>query len=220
MSIVQMISIVGKSNVGKTTLLEKLLPELKSRGYRVATIKHDVHGFEVDQPGKDSWRHAQAGSDISVISSPNKLAMIRKVDEDTSLEEISRIIGTDVDLIMTEGYKRGNAPKIEVHRKEVAHELLCTAEELIAIATDEALPIDVPQFDLDDAKGLVDSIEKKILSKQEYNGVDLWVNGQKLTLKPFIHEMLVNAVSGMVEALRGAETAENIELRIRKISPK
>src|SRR3972149_7687440 len=97
------VSIVGKSNVGKTTLLERLVVEIKRRGYCVATIKHDVHGFDIDKPGKDSWRHAQAGSDAVVISSPQKLALIKKVDHDSSLDEILQLVGPHFDIILTEG---------------------------------------------------------------------------------------------------------------------
>ena len=183
---IPVISIVGKSNSGKTTLIEKLLPELKARGHRVATIKHDVHGFDLDQPGKDTWRHAQAGSDVVVISSPNKLAMIQKTDRDLSLDEvIARVDG--VDLIMTEGYKRGDKPKLEVFQSARYSEILCTEDDrLFAIAADrperaeellgggtpgaakpgesEAAPrTRVPIYDWDDAAGLVDLIEAKFL---------------------------------------------------------
>lgn len=216
MSITPLISVVGKSDSGKTTLLEKLLPELKRRGYRVATVKHDVHGFEVDRPGKDSWRHAQAGSDVTVISSPSKLAIIKKVERDSGLESIARAIGNDVDIIITEGYKAGSAPKIEVHRKAASSELLCSAEELIALATDEPLQMDVPQYGLDDAKGLVDCIEGKILRQRDTDRIELWVNGKNLTLKPFIKEMFINAMAGMVAALRGAENPHSVDLNIRK----
>jgi len=88
LSMVPIVSIVGKSDSGKTTLIEKLLPALTGRGYRVATVKHDVHGFEVDQEGKDSWRHKQAGAHTVVISSPNKVALIRDVERDLTLDEI------------------------------------------------------------------------------------------------------------------------------------
>lgn len=174
---IPVISIVGKSNSGKTTLIEKLLPELKARGYRVATIKHDVHGFDLDQPGKDTWRHAQAGSDVVVISSPSKLAMIRKTDRDLSLDEvIARVDG--VDLIMTEGYKRGDKPKLEVFQSTRYSEILCSDDEtLFAIAADRpdlaagllsggnagaAAP---PIYDWNDAAGLVDLIEVKFLRR-------------------------------------------------------
>ncbi len=156
------VSIVGKSNVGKTTLVEKLVAELKRRGYRVGTIKHDVHGFELDKPGKDSWRHAQAGSDCVVIASPAKVAMIWRVEEEMGIDEILAML-PDVDIVLTEGYKRGNKPKIEVSRREAGPELLCSAEELIAIATDQPHDSPVPQFGIDDAAGIVNYLEQLYL---------------------------------------------------------
>ncbi|MHB8124727.1 MAG: molybdopterin-guanine dinucleotide biosynthesis protein B [Desulfitobacteriaceae bacterium] len=159
---IPVISVVGKSNVGKTTLLEKLLRELKLRNYKIAIVKHDVHGFNIDIPGKDSWRHTQAGADVVVISSPQKVAMITQVKEELDLNQVcARISG--VDLIITEGYKRANKPKIEVFRKGVSDELLCSQEELIAIATDLEFDIGVPCYGLDNAPGLVDRIEELFL---------------------------------------------------------
>lgn len=157
------ISVVGKSNTGKTTLLIKLLRELKMRGYRVATIKHNAHGFDIDYPGKDTWRHYDAGADVVVISSPVKMAIIEKVNGEIPLDAIAGRI-QDVDLIITEGYKRGDKPKIEVHRAAVPGKLLSRPEELLAVATDEPLDTEAPCYDLDDAAGLVDLIEAKILA--------------------------------------------------------
>jgi molybdopterin-guanine dinucleotide biosynthesis protein B len=162
---IPLVSVVGKSDAGKTTLLEKLIPELKRRGYRVATVKHDAHSFEIDQPGKDTWRHRQAGADVVVISSKDKIATIRGVDEEMSLHQIADTI-TGVDIILTEGYKHGPAPKIEVSRREKSSELLCHADELVAIATDQHFDLPVPQFGLDDAVGLVDTLERRFLRKQ------------------------------------------------------
>lgn len=157
---IPVVSVVGKSDVGKTTLLEKLLKEAKQRGWRVATVKHDVHGFDMDKPGKDTWRHAQAGADMVVISSPHKIAILESVDEDKDLDEVlSRIHG--VDLIFTEGYRRANKSKIEVFRSEAYQELLCEPEELLAVAADIQLNNGVPCFGLDDAKGLCDLIAEK-----------------------------------------------------------
>ncbi len=164
---IPIISIVGTSNSGKTTLIEKLVPELVRRGYRVATIKHDVHGFEVDREGKDSWRHKKAGAHTVVISSPTKLAMIRDVDHDAELVELRDRYIRDVDLILSEGYKRNDQPKIEVFRKEMKRELLCSPEDhLLALATDTPFSIGVPCLDLDDAKGLVDLIEENCFKKK------------------------------------------------------
>lgn len=154
------ISIVGLSDVGKTTFLEKLIAELKRRGYRVATIKHDVHGFEIDRPGKDSWRHAQAGSDVVVIASPTRMAMIRRLDRELTLDELATYL-TDVDLILTEGYKRGDKPKIEISRRARGSDLLCSPDELIALVTDQPFDLPVPQYDLDDAAGVADLLEQR-----------------------------------------------------------
>ena len=159
---VPVISVVGKSGVGKTTALERIIAELKHRGYRVGTVKHDTHGFDVDRPGKDSWRHAQAGSDAVVISGPHRLALIRKLDGEMPLEEIVRLM-PGLDLVITEGYKRGDKPKIEVARRERGTELLCRAEELIGIMTDYRVDLPVPQFPLDDASGVVDLLEELYL---------------------------------------------------------
>ncbi len=152
---IPIVSVVGKSGVGKTTFLEKLIVELKRRGHRVATIKHDVHGFEIDRPGKDSWRLAQAGSDSVVIASPCKLALIKRLEGEMSLSEIALLL-TDIDIILTEGYKRGDAPKIEVSRRARGGELLCKPDELVAIVSDQPFDLGVRQFGLDDAAGIAD----------------------------------------------------------------
>ena len=162
---IPVVSIVGKSDSGKTTLLEKVVRELTSRGYRIATIKHDTHSFEIDHPGKDSWRHKQAGAAITVISSPSKLALVADTDHDLTLSEIREIYMREVDLIVTEGYKRETHPKIEVFRQEMHRELLCTDDEnLIAIAgAPPNPPANVPLFDLDYVKPLCDFIEERFL---------------------------------------------------------
>lgn len=163
---VPVVSIVGKSGVGKTTALERIIREIKRRGYKVGTVKHDTHGFDMDRPGKDSWRHAQAGSDAVVVAGPHKIALIRRVDEEMPLDEIVPLIG-DVDLVITEGYKRGEKPKIEVTRLERGTELLCHADELVAIMTDYPVDMPVSQFALDDAAGVVELLEKLYLRNSE-----------------------------------------------------
>jgi molybdopterin-guanine dinucleotide biosynthesis protein B len=163
---VPVISVVGKSGVGKTTALELVIREIKMRGYRVGTVKHDTHGFEIDKPGKDSWRHARAGSDAVVVSGPHRMALIRSVDEEMQLDSIIPLMG-DVDLVITEGYKRGNKPKIEVTRQERSTELICQPAELIGIMADYPVDVSVPQFDLDDAAGVVNLLEELYLRRSE-----------------------------------------------------
>lgn len=164
MTTIPIICIVGRSNVGKTTLLEKLIPALKRRGYRVATIKHHSHpGFEIDQPGKDTWRHAQAGSEHVIIAAPDKVASIRRVEQEPTLDELAATI-SDVDIILTEGYKRSDKPKIEVVRAARSREPICTPQELVALATDVPIALEAPQFELNDAEGLAGLLEARFLS--------------------------------------------------------
>lgn len=159
MANIPIVCIVGRSNSGKTTVLEKLISELKQRDYRVATVKHHSHpGIEIDRPGKDSWRHAQAGSDHVVIASPDRVVSIRRVDHEPTLNEIAAAIH-DVDVILAEGYKRTGGVKVEVLRAARSSEPLCTPDELLALVTDVAVPYDVPQFGLDDASNLADLVE-------------------------------------------------------------
>jgi molybdopterin-guanine dinucleotide biosynthesis protein B len=152
------VSVVGRSDSGKTTFLEKLIPALKARGLRIAVVKHDSHGFEMDRPGKDTWRLRQAGADAVMISSPHQMALIRAgLDQELALDDLADLVGDSVDLVLTEGYKSGDKKKIEVSRKVVANgELLCGVEELLAVVADGPRPVKVPQFGLEDAAGVAD----------------------------------------------------------------
>ncbi len=161
---IPIISVVGKANAGKTTLLEKVIAELTGRGYRVATIKHNIHGFEIDQEGKDSWRLKKAGARMTVISSPQRLALIEDLDKDISLAAIRDKYIHDVDLILSEGYKGNPFPQIEVLRAGLNADFLSPqGNELLAFASDIKIDGDIPCFNINDAAGIVDLIEKKIL---------------------------------------------------------
>lgn len=161
---VPIVSIVGKSNSGKTTLIEKLIPILKRRGYRVATIKHDVHGFEMDREGKDTYRHFHCGADGVLISSPRKMALIKRVEREATLEELTSRFYSDMDIVLTEGFKSLDKPKIEVFRSEVHEKPLCTAEDnRIALASDTPIEVDCLRFDINDADAISDFIEERFL---------------------------------------------------------
>lgn len=156
---IPILSIVGKSGSGKTTLIERIVPELKQRGYRVATIKHHSHpGFEIDQPGKDTWRFARAGSDCVVLAAPDKFAIVQKTSYALDLDEIvSHISG--VDIILTEGFKRAGKSAIEIVREETGLELLCSPPQLLAIVSDSAMDNLLPHFGLNEITQIVDFIE-------------------------------------------------------------
>lgn len=163
------ISIVAKSGTGKTTLLEKLIAELKRRGRRVGALKHDAHRFDIDREGKDSWRLTQAGADTMLISSPAKLAMVKMNPGGHEARPADTVdtYFSDVDIVLTEGFKKNGFPKIEVHRKARSQALICRGAEndptLLAIASDDQFDIDVPLFDINDCRGLCDLIEERYL---------------------------------------------------------
>lgn len=164
MGMIPIVSIVGKSGAGKTTLIEKLVPELRRRGYRVATIKHDAHRFDIDHPGKDSYRHFHAGAEVSIIVSPEGMAQVRRLERELPLEEVAAQV-TGVDLIITEGFKREAKRRIEVSRRAQAAGLISTPGELIAVAADYPVAIGVPVYGIDDAAGLVDLVEREVLGR-------------------------------------------------------
>lgn len=158
----QILSIVGRSQSGKTTIIEKLIPELKKRGYRIGTIKHAHHGFDIDKSGKDSWRHRHAGADAVVVASPGQIAMVKDVQSE-SLDDLQNYFA-GMDLIITEGFKTENKPKIEVLRAARHSQLVCADDpHLVAVVTDVEFDPKVPIFGLGEIKQLADLIEKKFL---------------------------------------------------------
>lgn len=161
------ISIVSKKSSGKTTLLEKLIPELGARGYRVGTVKHDTHGFDIDHEGKDTWRHKQCGASTVAISSPWKLSLIKDVDEEVSLDNIVATYFTDMDLVLTEGYKRAGKPQVEVFRSTAHKQPLHTkggSNSLIAVMSDVPVDLGAPNFNINDISALADFIVQRFLS--------------------------------------------------------
>ncbi len=159
------VCIAGAKNAGKTTLIERLLPELAARGRRVATVKHDAHDFEIDMPGKDSWRHRQAGSHTTIIASSSKVAMVRRTDREASLDELLRLVDRSCDLVLIEGMRRSPLPKILVHRSDRNEESPDILGEVWAVITEGKTDLakDAPRFRPHDVAGLADLIEEKLL---------------------------------------------------------
>ena len=152
----KVIGIAGYSGSGKTTLIEKVIPELVGAGLRVSLIKHAHHEFEVDHPGKDSYRHRHAGCAEVLVSSPKRWALMHELRgaPEPSLQEQLRQF-SPCDLVIVEGYKDQPIPKIEVHRRAANAPLLFPEDRnVIAVATDEPLVTKLPQFGLDDAAGI------------------------------------------------------------------
>ena len=146
--------VAASSNSGKTTLIEKIVPLLKARGLRVCVIKHASKGFELDRPGKDSWRFRQAGADDVVLVGPKSLAIMRALDHDPDPEKIAA--GLDADIVLMEGFKQSAKNRIEVFRSGVsAGQPLCLNDgSFLALVSDRPFNLSIPVFDLNDAEGV------------------------------------------------------------------
>ncbi len=162
---IPVVTLIGRSGSGKTTLMEGLIPELSRRGYRIATVKHHSHsGFEVDQEGKDSWRHARAGSVHVIIAAPDKIASYRRLQKELTLADIVQEV-QEADLILVEGYRQAGYPSIEVARSGNGIELIGSPEQRFAVAADIPIEIGVAWFELGDFDGICNLIEEKFLGK-------------------------------------------------------
>ncbi|MBI4496666.1 MAG: molybdopterin-guanine dinucleotide biosynthesis protein B [Chloroflexi bacterium] len=146
---IPIVAVVGASGAGKTTLLEAVVREFKRRGYRVGVAKHTHHPVDLDQPGKDSWRLAQAGSDAVVLGSARGLTLFDYGSGEVPLEQVASMLEGSVDLLLAEGYRDAPVPKIAVVREAVSRALPCAPQEILALVSDVALPLAVPQFSLD-----------------------------------------------------------------------
>lgn len=149
---------VGYSGAGKTTLLVKVIETLTRRGFRVATVKHHSHDFEMDVPGKDTWRHKQSGAVATLISSPNRIGMVRDVAHDMSLEELIPLV-SQVDVILVEGFKQVKRDKLEVFRPEVPAQPACLKDKyIVALISDTPVDSAIPRFSPFDVDAIVDFI--------------------------------------------------------------
>lgn len=157
----------GRSGSGKTTLLVAVIAALRARGYRVASVKHDVHGATIDAEGKDSWRHKEAGAETVVLVAPGRVMSVSDCDEEPSLEAIGERFAPGADVLLAEGFKRADSPKIEVARSGRSADLLLGPEDgLVAVATDFEVEAGVPRLDLNAPEAVADFVEARFLGSR------------------------------------------------------
>jgi molybdopterin-guanine dinucleotide biosynthesis adapter protein len=202
------ISIVGRSKSGKTTLVEKLIAEIKNRGYRVSTIKHAQEiNFE---HGKDSERHLAAGSEATGIATSGRFVLIKPIDSDTSIDELAHLIGEEYDIIIAEGFKQSNTPKIEVHRASAGPPLE-NLTRLVAIATDEPVQTTARQFPLEDIKSLADLIEQGFILPQSER-LSVYVNNKPLPLTMFPRKFIASVILNMMQSFKGVTSIKSLQI--------
>lgn len=158
---IPIVSFVGRSNSGKTTFIERVIPELVRAGYKVATVKHAGHGFDLDTEGKDSWRHKQAGASSVVILSKGSMAVFADVSDQLKVEDVrDRLLDDTYDLILAEGWKHEGYPKIVIVRDQLG-EVPISPEGLLAVVSDKPIDLTVPLFGLDDVSAVAALIMKQ-----------------------------------------------------------
>jgi molybdopterin-guanine dinucleotide biosynthesis protein B len=212
------VAFIGRSESGKTTYIEKLLPELKRRGYRIATVKHVPQHFR-NTPSRDTERHFAAGADATIAVTPDALILTKPVAAETHFDEIGRLLGDEYDLIIAEGFKGTGVPKIEVWRKEIG-EPLEGIKSKVAVVTDDQSPSDaLRKFSRNDISSMADFLEKSYI-KPQCERLSLHVNGNPLTLSAFPKEFVGKVVDAMIASLKGVPKVNWLEISSKKVNDK
>jgi molybdopterin-guanine dinucleotide biosynthesis protein B len=216
---VPVVSFAGTSGSGKTTLTEQVVSILVRRGFKISVIKHDAHGFEIDHEGKDTWRYKQAGASRVLISGPDRHAVIS--DGEADLDElIHKASGSGIDLVVIEGYKSSDKPKIEVFRESNGKKPVCLGHKsLLAVVTDspecEKLKGVETVLDINSPELVANFVENWFLTELKPTPyVSLVIDGVKVELNRFASFALANTVKGYLKALKGGENAEKIDISI------
>ena len=211
---IPVISIVGHSRSGKTTLIEHLIRELKKRGRRVAAVKHAHESFDLDRRGKDSWRYSEAGADSVTLLGAERSAVMRSHAPGYSFDELLGFASGDADIMLVEGLSSGPFPKIEIHRAELGSGLRCDPADLLAVVTDQPLEIDCKQFSLQEIGAVADLAEQQAAAA-DAGRTALQINGVTLPLGPFTQRILANTILGVVKSLKGVSKINTVSVLIR-----
>lgn len=208
---IPVISFIARPNHGKTTLLEKLLAELTHRNIKAGVIKHHVHEFEFDKKGKDTWRHKQAGAHTVILSSPAGIGLVRDVASDKDVDELVNLYFSEMDIVLTEGYKWEQYPKIEVFRAARGGTPLDGRNATwAAFVSDADLETDLPRFGLDDISPLADFL---LTQFPRTPGLSLLADGKPVLLSDEKQEQLATYIRTLVEEEQ--DTPRSISLKIR-----
>lgn len=211
------ISIVGFSNSGKTTLLEKMIPLLKAEGYSVGIVKHTEHTFPLEQPGKDSHKFGQAGAEGVALVGSGQIGFWGKMDETEplTLDRIEQSFFFDRDIILTEGFKKGGKPKIAVLTKGKEEELLKEIDgSIVATVGEDPVRGDLPHFNPNDPEGLVKILVDRFLKDRNKPSIRVILDGKNIPLNHFVQEMVQSSVMGLLSPLKGFKKSRNIEVKI------
>jgi molybdopterin-guanine dinucleotide biosynthesis protein MobB len=211
------LSIVGFSKSGKTTLLEKMIPILKAKGYTVGVVKHTGDDFSLDQPGKDSHKLRQSGAEGVALVGSGQIGFFGKMDETEPLilDRLEQSFFFDRDIILTEGFKKGGKPKIVVLTRGKEEELLKEIDGSIVATVGEA-PVrsDLPHFNPNDPEGLVNILVDRFLKDRNKPSIRVILDGKNIPMNHFVQEMIQSSILGLLSPLKGFKESRNIEIKI------
>ncbi|HPN93880.1 MAG: Molybdopterin-guanine dinucleotide biosynthesis adapter protein [bacterium ADurb.Bin236] len=210
---IPVVSFVGDSNTGKTSLVEKVVAELSSRGCKVGTAKFTRCDFDPDTEGKDTFRHTAAGAFATALVAPRKTALFVPSDPAPTLDEIVYQYFTLADIVIVEGGKEQECDKIWV-KGDGPEPRGFNAEDMIAVASPSEFEAGVPVFDRNDAKGISDFIQNRYLKNVSRSEVRVWIDGKFLPVKPFVKAFIGQTIKGMLSSLKGGKKGERIHIKI------
>jgi len=215
---VPIISIVGQSGSGKTTFLEALVRELSRRKYRIGTLKHTSHTFEMDSEGKDSYRLKQSGSVIGGVFTNDSIGIVRDFNEKKDLDRIIADVFNDMDLVLMEGYKLGKYPKIVVLKeKDPENETReYNKDEIIAVVGEGEPDTGFNYYGKYEAKKIVDLLELEFIKPYCLQEIDLYINSKPVVLNDFVQKIVKNIINSIIDSLKGIDKKiKDIDLRFK-----
>jgi molybdopterin-guanine dinucleotide biosynthesis adapter protein len=212
------ISIVGFSKSGKTRLIEKMIPILNLKGYAVGVIKHAGHGFSLDRPEKDSCKMQEAGAEGVVLVGSGQIGFLGKIDESDPLlvDRLEQTFFSDKDIVLTEGFKKGDKPKIVVLTRGQEEQLLKEmGGNIVATVGEKPVRSDWMHFSPDDPEGLVDALDNRFLKDRKRPAIRVMLDGKNIPMNDFVQEIVRSGIMGILSPLKGFKDSRMVEVKIK-----